>query len=183
MKLKLIENYTGLYYFTDQGKIFSCDRKVIRNRTGRKTHYLTIKGKELRPWINHQGYPCVSLCKNGKINKLRMNRLIATAFIPNPLNLPIVKHLDNNPLNNHISNLEWGTHSSNSRQAYSEGRMKNLFKPETTLGENNFHAKLNKEKVLEIINSSLSARELAKQYNISTTQIYYILTRKSWKHI
>lgn len=36
--------------------------------------------------------------------------------------------MDNNKTNNHISNLKWGTHSENTKQAYIEGRLKNTFK-------------------------------------------------------
>ena len=36
-----------------------------------------------------------------------MHRLVATAFIPNPDNLPEVNHKDKNKSNNHIDNLEW----------------------------------------------------------------------------
>jgi len=46
-----------------------------------------------------------------------VHRLVALAYIPNPNNYPIVRHLDNNKYNNHVSNLEWCTHSTNTKQA------------------------------------------------------------------
>jgi hypothetical protein len=58
-----------------------------------------------------------------KINRFcRVNRLVALTYIPNPNNLPIVLHLDNDPFNNHVSNLKWGTQKDNIRQAHAEGR-------------------------------------------------------------
>jgi hypothetical protein len=51
--------------------------------------------------------------------------LVAEVYIPNPMNLPIVMHLDNNKRNNHYSNLKWGTVSENTRQAYKDGLAKN----------------------------------------------------------
>jgi hypothetical protein len=35
-----------------------------------------------------------------------ISRGVAKAFIPNPENKPFVNHLDNNPLNNCVLNLE-----------------------------------------------------------------------------
>ena len=60
----------------------------------------------------------------GKIVELRIHpttgycshafhRLVAKAFIPNPLNLPQVHHKDGTRTNNHISNLMWVTQREN----------------------------------------------------------------------
>ena len=48
------------------------------------------------------------ICKNGEgEEKFRVHRLVATAFIPNPDNLLVVNHRDENPSNNCVDNLEW----------------------------------------------------------------------------
>lgn len=43
------------------------------------------------------------------------HRLVATAFIPNPDNLPNIDHIDRNPYNNRLENLRWITQSNNIR--------------------------------------------------------------------
>lgn len=49
-----------------------------------------------------------------------IHRLVAKTYLPNPNNYPVVRHLDNNKLNNHISNLEWCTQKTNIKQAFDD---------------------------------------------------------------
>ena len=58
-------------------------------------------------------YLNVRLCKNNKAKNFTVHRLVATAFIPNTENLPIINHKDENKQNNHVDNLEWCTHEYN----------------------------------------------------------------------
>lgn len=53
--------------------------------------------------------------KNGKRRNYRVHRLVAEAFIPNPDNLPMVNHKDEDKLNNIVSNLEWCDNTYNSQ--------------------------------------------------------------------
>ena len=57
----------------------------------------------------------------GGVVRTSAHRLVAEAFIPNPDNLPEVNHIDSNRANNHVSNLEWVTHSGNMKHAYHKG--------------------------------------------------------------
>ena len=60
------------------------------------------------------GYKVVCLSEDKFTRKyVTVHRLVATAFIPNPDNLPQVNHKDENKTNNHVSNLEWCTASYN----------------------------------------------------------------------
>jgi hypothetical protein len=47
--------------------------------------------------------------------------LVADTFIPNPLNLKEVNHLDGDKSNNNMLNLEWCDRSSNMRHAFRNG--------------------------------------------------------------
>lgn len=55
---------------------------------------------KLTPTPVHNGYYTVKI-----IHRVKVHRLIALAFIPNPNNYPIVCHKDNNPTNNKPENL------------------------------------------------------------------------------
>jgi hypothetical protein len=50
--------------------------------------------------------------------ELRVHRLVAELFIPNPNNYDTVNHLDGRKLNNHYTNLEWCTQSKNVRHSF-----------------------------------------------------------------
>lgn len=79
---------------------------------------ITPKGESLRKQsIDKDGY-----CRlNIGHNKYRTHRVVAEAFIPNPDNLPVVDHLDNNKKNNVWTNLEWVTIQENTRRAGEDG--------------------------------------------------------------
>lgn len=72
-------------------------------------------GKEriLKVRNSSNGYLYVSLCGNGVVSQQQVHRLVANAFLPNPLNLPQVNHKDENTKNNCVFNLEWCTSEYN----------------------------------------------------------------------
>lgn len=70
--------------------------KVMNIKTGK-----ILKGRIMR------GYVYVHLRTPNYSKEVRLHRLIAETFIPNPDNLPIVNHKDENKENNCVDNLEW----------------------------------------------------------------------------
>tara|TARA_R110000796_G_scaffold248124_2_gene374566 strand:- start:16372 stop:16851 length:480 start_codon:yes stop_codon:yes gene_type:complete len=79
--------------------------------------------KLLKVHKNSQGYEYVRVNKKSR----RLHRLIAVKYVPNPLGLKIVDHKDDCKTNNEIGNLQWTTHSDNSRKAYNNNTsMRNM---------------------------------------------------------
>ena len=76
------------------------------------------------------GYHKVDLYSNGKRTSVRVHRLVAEAFIPNPNELPQINHIDGNKENNNVKNLEWVNNSQNMIHAYRTG----LATPHPTYG-------------------------------------------------
>lgn len=78
--------------------------KVKNNRT----NYV------VKSWVN-RGYEFVRLHSKllGGCKGVRVHRLVANAFIPNPDNLPMVNHKDEDKTNNHVDNLEWCSNKYN----------------------------------------------------------------------
>ena len=88
------------------------------SRTGqiRRVDTHQIKYTQLK-----DGYEVSAFGKNGKRTKLRVHRLVAIAFIPNPKDAATVNHKDGIKTNNHVDNLEWMTHEENIQHAVESG--------------------------------------------------------------
>lgn len=71
------------------------------------------RNKALRIRKSTRGYGLVNLSKGGVMKTHRVHRLVATHFLPNPLSLPEINHLNENKLDNRVENLEWCTRSHN----------------------------------------------------------------------
>ena len=72
-------------------------------------------GKVLKTQKNRYGYYLVSLRKVGIKQTLKIHRLVALHFIPNPENLREIDHINQDKANNSISNLRWISRSNNNR--------------------------------------------------------------------
>lgn len=83
------------------------------------SNYGNVKNKDtqkiLQPSIK-SGYLCLSLTNNNGIRKsVKIHRLVALNFIPNPENKATVNHINHNKLDNNINNLEWMTTTEQNR--------------------------------------------------------------------
>jgi len=92
---KPIKRFDG--YFVDMsGNVWSSKQKKYKklssNNIGKNNRYCKVR-----------------LSRNNKKKTLTVHRLVAETFLPNPNNYPVVMHMDDNPKNNCVGNLKWGT--------------------------------------------------------------------------
>lgn len=122
MKVSNIDGWPG-YYINKSGRLYS-------NKRGKWTR---IRGELCNNRIQYRLYKRINIDLLGNKKHswgidtstsrwFKASRLVAMAYIPNPNNYPVVCHKDNNPLNNHVSNLYWGTQKMNIQQAVREKR-------------------------------------------------------------
>lgn len=85
---KAIPEYEGIYEVSN----FGCVKKGTKLISQHK---------------DNKGYLRVSLYRDGEHKSMKVHRLVALAFIPNPDSLPMINHKDEVKTNNHVDNLEW----------------------------------------------------------------------------
>ena len=98
---KDIQGYEGRYQISNLGNV-----KSLNYRNSKRSQNLV-------PKVNNYGYKWVELSNGIERKQLLIHRLVALAFIDNPLNYPIINHKDENPLNCTADNLEWCTNKYN----------------------------------------------------------------------
>lgn len=138
---------------------------------------------KLKHYENGVGYYRVGLyCGNNKHKSYYIHRLLAMAFIPNPENKQFINHIDGNPKNNNLSNLEWCTKSENNLHAYKTG----LKIAAPSIGEKNGNSVLNNEIVKKIKLLYAEGKrqfEIVKETNVDKYKVSNIVRNKIWKHI
>lgn len=102
-----ISGYEGRYTITTEGKVYS---------------YLNGTRKALALQEDSAGYYRIRLLNSDGIYKTeKVHRLVANTFIKNPLKKPFVNHINGNPKDNSVTNLEWNTPKENTNHAWKTG--------------------------------------------------------------
>lgn len=147
---KDVVGYEGLYQVSNLGRVMSFRKKS--------------NGLLILPSYRRK-YLAVNIYINGSVKNCSVHRLVAISFIPNPLNKSQVNHIDGNPSNNKLSNLEWCTHSENQLHSFHVlGRKSN--RPMLGIkGENNpLSKKVYQFSLNGVLINEFASRDLAFQF-------------------
>lgn len=141
----------------------------------------SIDNKLLTLWLSDQGYALVRL--NNPRRCVRVHRLVAAAFVPNPNDKPFVNHLDCNRSNNHWSNLEWCTQFENLRYADYLGRLQKDF----WVGKRSPNARFS-DAIAAKIRSAYAAGDkslesIGKEYGVSKRCIGRIVSMETYNDV
>lgn len=117
---KDIKGYEGIYQVSNKGRVKSIPRYNPENPNGTRSKEIILKPDTVKN--NVTSYERVTLSKEGVTQRIFIHRLVASSFLPNPNNKPYVNHIDNNGLNNQVSNLEWVTGKENMYWSTIQGR-------------------------------------------------------------
>lgn len=169
IKFKEIPGYNG-YFASSDGYIWST---IIRIGQGRGKSPLvgfgTVK-KKMNPYKNKECRLSVNL---GKGNLFFIHHLILITFVgPRPAGMEAC-HGDDDPTNNELINLRWGTSKENTDDQRKHGRLIG--------GEKHGMAKLSNDqvKIIKSLKGQLLQREIAFKFGITQSTVSVIHNNKS----
>lgn len=162
---KPIKNYEGYYEVSNKGRV-----KSLIGWNGKQ--YIE-REKILKPSVqqvkkdgNYKRL-IVNLYKDKKRLTHRVHRLVIKAFLPNPEDKESVNHIDCNPFNNELINLEWCTAKENSMHAMENGLCNKIV----------FE---NEKEIFDLYNEGVSIQEIKTKTGYGNQQIRNLLTENGF---
>lgn len=169
-----IEPYGAYYEVSNLGRVRSTGLQTAL--CGRK--HLPA-GFVYKTPLNGTGRQTIGLRLKGVVKHFHVYRLVALAFIPNPLGLPFINHIDGIPSHDRWDNIEWCTQKENIGHSVRTGLH--------PLGERHPNAKLTGEKVSAFLAAYTGEpgdlKEWARKLGVSKTALQHVLIGKTWRHI
>jgi hypothetical protein len=175
---KDIKGYKNLYQVSNLGRVKKLAHCIKHLNEGKiRDHY--FKEKIMR-FDEHRtnGRLRITLHKNNKHKRFQVHRLILETFIGKCPKEKQCCHKDDNPKNNKLNNLYWGTVKENIKDKIRNGK--------SCKGIKNGNSKLKDGEVLlikKLLKNNIKQSLLAKIFKVSPTMIMYIKKEIEWKHI
>ena len=171
--MRPIPGYEGLYSATEDGRIWSHERRGGRGRQRLGGHYM-------KAWAHTQGYLIVELCKNGRQGTKKVHRIVLQAFKGGPgEGQTDCCHINGIPDDNRLENLRWGTRTQNMEDARRHGTL--------LLGEASPGAKISSRDVQEIrrliLEGGLLQREIGEMFGVTSMTVSRIKRGVTWTHL
>lgn len=110
-----IPGWEGQYDVSDRGRVRSWK------------NYSTPAPRILRAGVSGDGYLTVRLSRSGDAPTFHLHRLVLLAFVGPLPDEAVTRHLDGDPTNNRLDNLQYGTPGENIRDAVRHGTYRNGF--------------------------------------------------------
>ena len=169
---KKIKGLNGNYSVSNHGRIMAHAKETVRGG-----HVMRLKERIMKTPPNNWGYcyvlPTISYKKT---KTLRVHRLVAEAFLPNPNNYPYVNHVDGIKTNNHADNLEWcdQKHNLNHAMKLTGGWQKR--------GQESGKTKLTNKQVLKMCEmfESHTDKELSAVFKVTPSNVNCIRRGITW---
>ena len=145
---KEVDGTSGLLEVSNEGRV----RSHMRD------------GRILKQQLDKKGYCRVSVTVKREKLHYKVHRLVASAFVPNPEELPQVNHIDGNKQNNRADNLEWVTNIQNAQHALRNGLWTNVMQAS---------CKTNEARKTPIISVDCNTGETMRFESVSSAERFY----------
>jgi len=124
-------------------------------------------GKLRKNCRTEKGYlVCQLISDSGKKTTVKVHRMVAKTYLPNPEGKPIVHHRDGDRENNSFWNLEWVTAQENTDEAVSAGKIKRII------------GKAQRERIVELRMVGMTQQELASAFGVSRSTIQFHIRKE-----
>lgn len=176
-----VNNWLHFYEVSNQGRLKRLRKEFFLNKKCTKPHVLAERISF--GYVESTGYRVARLMDKKRVEDVKVHRLVAQAFIPNPDNKPCVNHINGIKTDNRVENLEWVTISENIKHASKLGLLKGALDAK---GSKNNQSKLT-EKDIPIIKNlykqGITQTQIAERYKVTHSAISNIINNKSWTHV
>lgn len=179
--MKQCPSFPG-YSADENGNIYSHRTRlpISGNKYGTTAVIDWGRKKLLSPNKNKKGRLNVSIRveSEGKIRTIGVHVLVADAFLGPKKIGEVVRHLDDNPSNNNLSNLAYGTNNDNVKDRIKNGGYKN--------GIHHHNAKLSNDdvfKILQLRKDKVKVKDIAAGFKLGISTIEDVIYGKTYKSI